>query len=571
MNPEAGNFDPKLSASDDSQDEAALFNAGLCRALLAEQQSHKETRRNLDNLLIKLQDTQAQLDRVIGENKSLIASVKMLGSIIKHNESRLQARGQDSRSDNNKMDGGGGVEGKQNGTASGTGEALPVNGHCDETHEDQHLNFTTVSEQAPIDQSKLFNLDLLKQQDSCNSRTSRLSRTLRKHFSVDDLSSDGSESVKIVVDKSRNPDELVRVSPDETPKAKGPSAKEQEYSPSKTTFRPEQNNGGTIEVNNLPKYGIDNLQSADNAVLELPASFLNKYTASRKDIKSEDSDEEDSAAEAVVRSGRNEQATTSRFEPSSATTGTMKLLEPTTVNVAPYDLSIKWNITKENPIYEEDEKMRAMAGQMGPIGAIRQQVFWKHPVRYIEHQDKNIFRTVMIDAIPNEATYSDVLNEICAGSLERISLVPSVGKADRYKTARVVFNFELGASLTANYARDHGMKIKGEPVRVWQVITQTYPKNTQLDMDVFDNGFTRVLLINKASKTALDSIPTKLARFNDQIVTSGETFDKYPMIEFTSVAAAVEAMRILISDTKFASAEFDFDEDPCGEPYPFAN
>ena len=234
---------------------------------------------------------------------------------------------------------------------------------------------------------------------------------------------------------------------------------------------------------------------------------------------------------------------------------------------APYELSIKWKVNKENPIFEEDDLFRTLNSQ--PFGT-RHEIFWKHPVRYLDYDSKNIFRTVMIDYIPADATYNDVLDEICSGSLEKIEMVPSIGDALNYQTARVVFNFELGASTTANFARDHGMKIKGQKVRVWQVLTQTYPKNFQLEREVFENGFTRVLIINNASQEALSTLPTKLERFKSSIVAFSETFDRYPMIEFTSVVFAIKAMQVLMSDHNFHDAEFDFDEDPCGEPYPFS-
>lgn len=230
---------------------------------------------------------------------------------------------------------------------------------------------------------------------------------------------------------------------------------------------------------------------------------------------------------------------------------------------APYSLSIKWSINKENPIFDDDEW--PLRGNYSDEQL--RDVFWKHPVRYLDHDSKNIFRTVMIDYIPADATYSDVLGEICAGALEKIELVPAIGGKNNYKTARVVFNFELGASTTANFARDHGMKIKGQTVRVWQVLTQTYPKNNANERNVHMHGFTRVLIINNANEAALSMLPIKLDRFKTSIVKLSETYDRFPMVEFTSVAAAVQAMRVLMSDYNFQGAEFDFDEDPCGEPY----
>ena len=64
--------------------------------------------------------------------------------------------------------------------------------------------------------------------------------------------------------------------------------------------------------------------------------------------------------------------------------------------------------------------------------------------------DKNLFRTVMIDFIPIGSTYKDVLSQVCGGSLEQIQLFEPVGNVTNFMTARVVFNYELGASTTAD-------------------------------------------------------------------------------------------------------------------------
>jgi hypothetical protein len=298
-------------------------------------------------------------------------------------------------------------------------------------------------------------------------------------------------------------------------------------------------------------------------IVAQPASFLNKYKKVSKPDSNGDYDKT-----AVDDASFNK--TDENGKPSSSLAPSLYSLDapgPKIVDtVAPYELSIKWIVNNENPVFdEEDEQLRRMPHPRSYQSA---SIFWRHPVRYLDRDSKNLFRTVMVDYIPENATYADVLNEIYAGSLEKIELVPAIGKATNYKTARVVFNHELGASTTANYARDHGMKIKGQHVRVWQVLTQTYPKNNEVE-DQFDSGFTRVLVINKATEEALSTLPTKLDGFKRSIVELGETFDLFPSIEFTSIATAVAAMMVLMADPDFQGAQFDFDDDPCGEPYPF--
>ena len=231
-----------------------------------------------------------------------------------------------------------------------------------------------------------------------------------------------------------------------------------------------------------------------------------------------------------------------------------------------FDLTIRWKVNRENPVWDDDhEKMLALGRESLSFNV--QNSFWKHPVRYLEYADKNLFRTVMIDYIPIGATYKDLLSGISGGSLEQIELFNPIGSATDYMTARLVFNYELSASTTANHARDHGMKIKGQPVRVWQVLTQTWPKNKQLDEDVFVNCYTRILLITKVDAEQLAAIPKKLAFLRTSIVEFGRSYDEMPLVEFTNVAAAVKALSVLMNDPELGSAEFDFEEDPCAEPY----
>jgi hypothetical protein len=255
----------------------------------------------------------------------------------------------------------------------------------------------------------------------------------------------------------------------------------------------------------------------------------------------------------------------------SATNGHQQMVD----SFAPLKLNLRWKVTKENPIFEEDEGHIMSFGSKAATSQGSR--FWRHPVRYIEYAEKNLFRTVMIDYIPIGTTYQDILANICGGALERIDLVGPIGNATGYMTARVVFHHELPASTTASYARDYPIKIKGQQVRVWQVITQTYPKNRQLERDVFENMYTRLLLVNLKNAIVTDEVkdqmrallPIKLERLTSSIIEFSKTSDGFDLIEFTSVAVAAEAMEMLRTDPNFSGIELDFEDDPCAEPYPF--
>lgn len=545
MNPEASIFDPLSSSSDSGRDMDGVdsFKARLCSELLAEQQAHEQTQ-------MKLEVTQLQLQAMLKEHASTINVVKMLSGIIGNKDKEIERLNNQGKQENRLPV----LNDIRNGRMPAINDfktptktsSIKTGASINGTAQQPPPHF--VKQVSPeSDHATAFNLDLLKSQKSSDPQTAHLSRALRKHFSVDDdASTTSSESLQITVDKPEDPNELVHVSPQAPQKVTAIPSIESKVS----------TQGPTKEQPAIGSYQSTQLCTAENAVLQLPASFLSKYAAKKK-----------GTMEAIQEQGE----TMMPKEPETvilpSNRGPAKAPMPVRVNATgPLQLHMKWKVTKENPIYDYEDGDAPKSRSGGS------QTFWKYPVRFMNYgdKDKNIFRTVMIDDIPSDATKQDVLEQIHGGSLEKIELVPAVGRESAFQTARLVFNFELGASSTASFARDHGIKIKGQRVRVWQVITPTYPKNERLDRDVFDNAFTRILIISNATEEALSSVSAKLNHLKSSVVDSRLTHDEFPMMEFSSVAAATEALDILQNDPAFAGAMFDFDDDYCGEPYPFA-
>lgn len=292
-----------------------------------------------------------------------------------------------------------------------------------------------------------------------------------------------------------------------------------------------------------------------------PSSFLSKYQkpSTRQPSKHEiqETQTEPDALSPTL-SGDGFQTPPERLSPvSSPTRQVLKIPEQ-------FDLDIKWKVADDNPIFDDGKTASDRARQY----FAQKDTFWDHPVRCLEYAEKNLFRTVMIDYIPLTASYEDVLEQIYGGSIEKITLVGPLGNTVNYRTARVVFNFELGAATTADYAREHGMIVKGCPVRVWHVPNQTYPKNKKLEKDVFENGYTRVLLFDNITDDQLALIPGKLAWAENNIVDIGRAADGMPMVEFTDVAVASKALELFMNDPEFGAVRFDFEDDPCAAPYP---
>lgn len=98
----------------------------------------------------------------------------------------------------------------------------------------------------------------------------------------------------------------------------------------------------------------------------------------------------------------------------------------------------------------------------------------------------------------------------------------------------------------------------------------TYPANKQLETDIFQNGYTRILLLeNVENSGVLPKLHEKLVpELRDgTVIRINRTADGVPMIEFTSVAAAAGAMRRFEGDREFKGCIFDFDRDYCEDAY----
>jgi hypothetical protein len=213
------------------------------------------------------------------------------------------------------------------------------------------------------------------------------------------------------------------------------------------------------------------------------------------------------------------------------------------------------------------EKTRALgsSNQYTNVGS----AYWQHPVRYLEFAKRDLFRTVMVDYIPIDATMSDLLSEVRGGSLESIELIDPIGQATDYKTARVVFNTEKGATYIHEYGRDNAIKICGQEVRVYQLINGTYPVSEAIE--AYEQGMSRILIMTEAEEAVLASVPEALGNLCEYVISFGRTWDGYPRIEFKSVVAAVKGLKVLQNDKSFVGVDFDFKEvgeDPCAQPYP---
>ena len=231
----------------------------------------------------------------------------------------------------------------------------------------------------------------------------------------------------------------------------------------------------------------------------------------------------------------------------------------------PYQCRPKWAILQNRPLFDNDQELeqaRRQNGRHQPCST-----FWQHPVRYMPASDeKNLCRTLILDFLPLDTTMRDVLRLIRGGALESIQLFPPIGTVTDFMTARVVFHYELPADDIYLHWQKYGLTVRGQHIRVLQ-LGYTYPKNRQLDEDVFIRCYTRILLIDNIDDQVIQHLPAFL---NQQIkmgfvIEIGQADDGITMIEFTSVVEAAKAMRAMQAEEMFHGAVFDFEDDYCQE------
>lgn len=270
MNPTASSFDPTGWSSDSDDNQVFVSYKSLVLCLESEQDRHEQTKRELSQARARIENLEAELKKAQAEKNSLTGSVKLLSGIIKHNKDRLEKKA------------GASSETITETSAKDTVAALPTTpskaipqsasiGHSPSitnAAKAKSPETTLVKQVDPsIDQKELFNLDLLKAQpqDDPNSLASRRSRTLRKHFLLDDDSEDSTDKSAEAAELAGDTDKLVQVSLSQADKLRS-SLNMTATTPTTVVYKKESQqvaSAGTnteVAVNTPKKYSLSKLQ-----------------------------------------------------------------------------------------------------------------------------------------------------------------------------------------------------------------------------------------------------------------------------------------------------------------------
>lgn len=217
--------------------------------------------------------------------------------------------------------------------------------------------------------------------------------------------------------------------------------------------------------------------------LKLPADFLAKYRPAKKFpvVVVEEASEED-----VARAVETEIYSPPKMTPVMVPKASPKKASKVQPNTLPdgvlagamrvpiLNVNIQWAMNSLVPLFNSESEVRR-AKQGTAMSGNNSSYFWRHPVRFSPSAtEKNLYRTVMVDYIPLNATYQDVLQHVRTGALESIQLLPPLRGSTDFLTARVVFIYETSATAMAmqyqkRIDQRHPIKIQGCAVRFWQV------------------------------------------------------------------------------------------------------
>ncbi|KIW72637.1 hypothetical protein PV04_00817 [Phialophora macrospora] len=594
MNPTAATFMPAAGVLSPGVSESVSISETLCNALANEQRAHNITKTALAQHITQCIELEDQLRRSKQQIASMTITIKSLGAIIKHNTSK-----QDSEQDESRHT----VEYSEEAE-----EAALRDFYCEynklseaekkreeekrkELDNKDPCQDSDLTKQKPVvEDAQLYNLDLLAKPDTDDSAESVLRRTLRKHFSLDSCPGDG-KSPETPSHARGRLNRLIDISPES---AAG----------DKDTIRTE----GHIPVNNR-NGSLTQTQTQLQTVADTTVNSSNEVVAkcSRQIVvvslveKSNGADlnmEHIGKLEALRLSddaakppqdenyGRLSPISSANDEDGRSTTSavvcpaTRPRKERTTLKIGSNLYGEpKWRVNKDYPIFEtEQEKFESVSGN-GPAFQ-RNSPFLNHPVRFLPEDAASTidaYRTVMIDDIPVESTMTDVLSIVKGGSVESIQLFPPLGNATSFVTARVVFVFERSAHNMIKHQEGKSrqdtdakrFKIRDVAVRCWMPTDPTYPRNYEVDREIFgENQASRIIFVDKIDEYIYNALPHKIkSPYDRHVIEYSYAADGCASIEFSDIKSAIKVKAMLEKDRGMWPAQVQYAEDYTCVPY----
>lgn len=240
--------------------------------------------------------------------------------------------------------------------------------------------------------------------------------------------------------------------------------------------------------------------------------------------------------------------------------------------VIPWDGTIAWKFIRL--FKNKEEEKQAMTYSMGNSDLkLQDEWIFQYGLRYLPRGgDKDIYRTVRIEGLPEDITLDKVLAVVCYGDLFSADLLNTFPIAG-YHTARVVFLHQQSAEKFCKHAKK-GVMIKGVRARVTLERTATYPIGLSLSESISKHGCTRCVSISGITEPLLEYVEQLIAE--SYLKNSVETYFKEHTdmldeetanikicVRFHSMKAAMFACTTFRQDASLKDCIIKYVRDPC--------
>lgn len=188
--------------------------------------------------------------------------------------------------------------------------------------------------------------------------------------------------------------------------------------------------------------------------------------------------------------------------------------------------------------------------------------FGLHHTPAANHKD---FRTVKISGLPVCTSIQQVLASVRGGAVFSACLCDTAALGSGL-TALITFVEQSGADAFVDIGDSDGFYIGFHRAEVQLVRTATYPINLTLENQIFNCGYSRVLIAYVQDETLKDHIYSILSpSFHSALIERFVEHASKPELtmHFVSVKIAICAYDILKADSKLRETVIEFFADPC--------
>jgi hypothetical protein len=246
------------------------------------------------------------------------------------------------------------------------------------------------------------------------------------------------------------------------------------------------------------------------------------------------------------------------------------LAKPTPPVVNPFDRWLRWAINHSGVFDNPEEEI--LATQLGAsrhelYKGLNDNAFFQWGLRFMPKLgDDNVFRTVVIEDLPNTVTLDQILPRIRGGAIFSASLTDTRAISG-CPTALITFFYERGALNFLYRVAREGFYVGFSPAQVCPVPTPTYRMAPDVEIQVRRLGHTRCLVVHTPhGKEIREEIHRVLgqSRLRQYVECFGERELKGEVtVRFHSVQMASVACMTLMKDPKFKGLLVKFAPDPC--------